>query len=307
MKKFKLPIIIVLTFLIIFSLTACKSDIQTDDTTVPVVYRTVSFATSGGSEIPAIRVLDGGTATAPANPTRDGYIFDCWIFEGKEWSFAVDKVTADITLTAQWIDSASVYSYIPIEGAEGQACITGLKRELAVYEIPTTVKGLTVSAIGDGVFAEKESDKTTKIILPDTVSSVGRNSFYKCENIEIVVNGALIEVGEAAFYNCNFLKKITLGEGLVSLSAQAFEGCTSLSEVTLPSTLEDIGEDVFNDCIALVEIRLPKALKAIGNGAFVGCDALENVYFGGTTAEWDSITVDGQNHELTSAKLHTEG
>jgi len=65
----------------------------------------VTFDSAGGSEVPSQFVpTAGGTATRPADPTRDGYTFVDW-FQGSSanpYDFST-SVTGDITLTARWI------------------------------------------------------------------------------------------------------------------------------------------------------------------------------------------------------------
>ena len=62
---------------------------------------TVTFDTDGGSKIDAQEVDENGTATKPADPTKDGYTFKGWQLDGKDYDFAT-PVTADITLKAVW-------------------------------------------------------------------------------------------------------------------------------------------------------------------------------------------------------------
>ena len=61
----------------------------------------VTFDSDGGSTVSAQNVAHGGTATQPADPTRDGYDFDGWFNGETEWNFAT-AITAPITLKAKW-------------------------------------------------------------------------------------------------------------------------------------------------------------------------------------------------------------
>lgn len=69
----------------------------------------VIFNSNGGSDVAAINVTSGSAieATAvPADPTREGYTFAGWYKESdwkNVWDFATDKVTANITLYAKWV------------------------------------------------------------------------------------------------------------------------------------------------------------------------------------------------------------
>ena len=62
---------------------------------------TVSFDSAGGSAVKAQKVTDGAKATRPADPTRDGYVFDGWYKGDAKYDFST-PVTADLTLTAHW-------------------------------------------------------------------------------------------------------------------------------------------------------------------------------------------------------------
>ncbi len=303
MKSAKRLTAFMLGLLMLASLVSCVTTVPPDDT-VEVVYHTVTFETNGGSAVQPARVLNGARLGEPTPPSKDGYIFDCWKYDGKRWDFSYGKVSADMTLTAQWLDAATVYAYTPVEGG---ACITGIKRSLELMQIPSVLNGISVVAIGEAVFADTIKETTKAIIVPSSVVSIGKNAFRSCKDIEITVQGALREVGELAFLDCNLLKGLSLAEGLRSISPQAFTGCTSLESIVLPNGVESIGENAFEDCTALKSLTLTSSLKIIDDGAFLGCEALSDIYFAGTEAQFGEISIANGNNELRAATLHTEG
>ncbi len=66
------------------------------------ITHTVTFSDpDGNTSTPAQTVNDGATATAPQDPTRDGYAFDGWLLNGEKYDFS-KPVTKDITLVAKW-------------------------------------------------------------------------------------------------------------------------------------------------------------------------------------------------------------
>jgi len=65
---------------------------------------TVTFDSDGGSSVsPETNVQHGSTINPPSPPTKTGYTFDAWYYEGVVWDFTQDIITDSITLTAEWI------------------------------------------------------------------------------------------------------------------------------------------------------------------------------------------------------------
>ena len=69
---------------------------------ITFTYCTVSFNSNGGTSVNPQSVLKGEKASKPANPTREGYTFDDWYYQGERWSFVGYTVTENMTLEAKW-------------------------------------------------------------------------------------------------------------------------------------------------------------------------------------------------------------
>ena len=99
----------------------------------PVVTWTVSFVDGQGTTLTTRTSIDGGSVTAPADPTRDGYVFNGW-----DTSF--DNVTSDLTVTATWALGAEAAEVVK---EAGQAETTGGLARLAdgtdAYTLVTTL------------------------------------------------------------------------------------------------------------------------------------------------------------------------
>lgn len=81
---------------------------DTDDGDVtpptPVEY-VVRFDTVGGSEVVSVKVSGGEKIERPADPVKEGYIFDGWYLSSDystRWNFESDAVNGNITLYAKW-------------------------------------------------------------------------------------------------------------------------------------------------------------------------------------------------------------
>ena len=77
----------------------------------------VVFNTAGGSTAPAYQtVVYNGTASKPADPTRDGYTFRAWQLNGTDYNFET-PVTGSITLVATWIQTERTVTFM-VDGVQ---------------------------------------------------------------------------------------------------------------------------------------------------------------------------------------------
>lgn len=264
------------------------------------VYYTVTFDANGGSAVESRKVADGGYVTEPSAPSRDGYVFNGWNdAQGKSWLFEYNKVTSDMTLTASWISAENVFGYRKVEGAD-EAVITEIKQKTDVIAVPSQIGGYRVTGIAEVTFAgltsseqEDVSEGVSEIILPATVTAVGDSAFRNSAGITITVKGALTSIGEGAFYNCDGLQEIALGEGLSELAADVFSGCTGLKTVCLPQSLTAIRENAFEGCQNLISVLLYGQVTVIEDSAFDDCNKLTLIYFGGTETQLDFLLTEG--------------
>lgn len=279
--------------LFVMCLASCRGG-NGDDTETHAEYCTVSFDTWGGSQVEAVRVLEGNKINEPQAPVKDGFIFNGWSYNGKDWTFSRDTVTGSITLTAKWIDVESLYQ---LEGdTDIGFTVTAVKKEYENMTVPAKARGGNIVAVGEGVF-EGVSEKVKSITLAETVRSVGKNAF-KNVTVDITVNGELTQVGESAFYGCTGLKKIDFGEGLTTIPPTAFYGCSSLGELVLPSTLEKIDENAFEDCTSVKAIIMHKQTVTVCDGAFFNLPLFEVIYYYGTQTDVDEVNVAIKNDDL---------
>jgi len=69
-----------------------------------------------------------------------------------------------------------------------------------------------VTSIGEAAFFQCTAI-AGKVIIPASVTHIGRQCFAECENItEVVLPASTVYVGEGAFYRCQALVKVTVGD-----------------------------------------------------------------------------------------------
>ena len=109
---------------------------------------TITFETNGGSAVAKVFVEKGGLLVAPANPTKEGFVFDGWYTDKAltaKYDFAT-PVTKSFTLYAKWAEEGKIAKFTDIDS------------EAWYYDYVTTIveKGL-MNGISETEFAPDAS------------------------------------------------------------------------------------------------------------------------------------------------------
>ena len=185
--------------------------------------------------------------------------------------------------------------------------------KITPFNAKELVVGVGVTKIEDNQFP---GSPYISIILPDTITSIGKNAFH-CRNLKsIVIPDSVIDMGANAFANCVSLENITLSKNITAIPDSAFSGCSALSEITLPNKIETIGEKAFYNCEKLKKItfndklrsiganafenckqltvfKVPSSLETISDRAFLNCDRIENIELGNNLKTVGSSVFEG--------------
>ena len=162
-----------------------------------------------------------------------------------------------------------------------------------VLEIPATYLDKSVTEIGYEAFSRR-TDIVGSVVIPDSVTSIGSNAFYRCsalETVEISDTSQLASIGNGAFAHCGALKDVIIPDSVTSIGLDAFRECFSLTKINLPDSVTSIGASAFENCKALetIEISDTSQLASIGESAFLSCDKILNIYIP------DSVTSIGRS------------
>ena len=205
------------------------------------------------------------------------------------------------TEPAPWRESGEYITSIMVgEGVTSiGAAAFGSLENLKNLSLPSTLNKIGDYAIG-------ACTSLTSVTIPENVSEIGIWAFTGLWSLEeISIPGSIAKISDYAFAGCNALRKLTLNGGTTAIGKYAFTGCTSLTELTLPDGLETVDESAFKDCEVITKLSLPASVTSIADGAFSGCTALADVYYLGTKAQWDAISIGADNEPLLNAALHT--
>ncbi len=143
--------------------------------------------------------------------------------------------------------------------------ITAYNGDSISLTVPQKIGGVSVTAVGEGVFSYENHPNLEQIILPASVAAINAKAFYQNTSIRSVTAEGVETVGNQAFYCCSSLTKADF-PGLTQADMHAFSGCTALYDISL-AKLETLGNYAFSGNRGLNEISLP-ALTSIGTNAF---------------------------------------
>ena len=253
-------------------------------------------------------------------PYKTGFSFEGWFTErdgqgtllSAKYLGSPDvntwQLDNDTTFYAYWVKGTDKrFLYYKTTETTGNITVYGV-RDSSITEvgIPAIIDLHPVDEIAGGNF----TNLLTKIILPETVKVINKDSFKNCWNLQTVTfedNSQLTSIGYSAFYNCIHLTSITIPATVTVMDEKAFLGCSDLQTVTFEdnsqltsigdyafvfchklqtvtfgdnSQLTSIGFQAFYDCNNLTSITIPAGVTSIGSHAFRECTNLASVTFG---------------------------
>lgn len=129
-------------------------------------------------------------------------------------------------------------------------------------------------------FQQMSSLETVEIA---SVAKVGDYAFYDCNNLKSVhIGGGLVVdgVGKNIFKSCDNLTTVVFENGTLAVGYAMFEDCVSLVNISLPDSLVEIGELAFDDCRSLTTITVPDSVEKVGRYAFHDCTSATTAYIG---------------------------
>jgi len=278
--------------------------------TVNIYYITyaVTFNSNGGSSVPSQTVVQGETATRPANPTKTGtttysYSLIRWCTDeelNNEYNFDT-PVNNNITLYAQWIITFTTVnnlsSWLGSQTANSSTT-------------PYTVK-LNVSTLGqndssvNGTLGKVLINNSTKYVSLDLSSgsftSIPASAFNGCTSLTgITISDKVTSIGNAAFAKCTNLTAITVDAGNTVYSS--YDGVLYNKDKTtlvaypggkigasILNSVTSIGVNAFYGCTGFTNVIIPDSVTSIGGGAFSECASLTSVTLP-TNANFTSIS-----------------
>lgn len=256
-----------------------SSPIEADITLYPIVQEGWKLKFYVGEELVHTSEVDlGSSFVYPDNPTKEGYDFAGWKKKGEEevYIYSSTVIGSDMELEACW-NKKGLLSITNTGNVSGNATYKN-DSNVTVIIIPEKINGVTTTKIAD--YAFNQWTNITKVVLPPTINSIGKNAFTGCTNLsQCTLSDNITTIGYEAFYGCSNLS-VNIPNRISSIDSFAFRE-SKILEAILPETLMTMGNGVFYDCESLTTAVVPSTITMIPMNTFNGCNILKGVTING--------------------------
>lgn len=137
-------------------------------------------------------------------------------------------------------------------------------------------------------------DQIKKVVIDETVTSIGDRAFSECKALtEVMLGAGIREIGAYAFSHCESLPAVYLPDSVTKIGEYAFSYCSSLKEFVVPSGVQVISRGMLAYCTTLESIVIPEGITMIQDQAFAGCLGLVRIEFKGNAPDFGESTFSG--------------
>ena len=193
---------------------------------------------------------------------------ECWSLASVNLSDNIEKIGYSCFLNCERLDNVVLPKNL-----------TSLQS--SAFRDCTSLKSITLNDKITGIPAYCfYNTKITKIVLPNSVRSIGDSAFANTPLININIPSNLTNIGGSAFANCQGLKSFYLNDRINYIGMSAFSNCQNLSFVRLPPQLFRINDFLFDGCTNLEVVQTGSGLGEIGSYAFRNCTSLKKLETG---------------------------
>ena len=230
---------------------------------------------------------------------------------------------AALTLTTGTAISETLLSAIPVTASAEESYTTGTEGNLKYMkysdhveisggdlsatsiEIPDTIEGVPVTAIGMNAFCGYSSVES--VTIPDSVTDIGNYAFNMCTKLKSVKLPANLKtVGIRAFEYCKSLTTVEFPDRVVAFSSKVFDGTPWIQEqrekgplviingalidaqdakgdVVIPSEVKYVAASAFARNMDITSVVYPEGVSKISDNTFFYCSNLTSVEAKGAT------------------------
>ena len=151
--------------------------------------------------------------------------------------------------------------------------------------IPSTLGGFPTMSIGDNAFDSSAGHLITSVVIPSSVTTIGKYVFHSCTSLaSVTIPNSVTTIGNGAFDSCSSLNSVTIPNNITTIRKYTFYSCISLTSVSIPGSVTTIGNSTFEFCSSLTSVTIPSNVTTISDYAFAYCSSLTSINFLGHVA-----------------------
>ena len=161
--------------------------------------------------------------------------------------------------------------------------------DAANKQVAEILRGKT--EIDDDTIPKALKSKLTKVVILNSVMSIGNFAFYGCRSLtSVTIPNSVTSIGYSAFRDCHGLTSVSIGNRVTSIWSMAFCNCPGLMSVTIPDSVTSIGGGAFDGCTRLMAVTIGNGVTNIGDAAFRDCYGLTSVAIPNGVTRIESFT-----------------
>ncbi len=171
-------------------------------------------------------------------------------------------------------------------------------------------KNITVIEAG----AFENCTKLDTVTIPEGVVTVSDGAFLGCTSLSSVsLPKSIDQISGLAFIGCSSLKSITVNSShpyltvsdgcLINKNTKTLIVATSDAKIPSDASVTTIGNGAFNGR-NISYIVIPKSVTSVGQFAIANCKKLSAVYYCGTESDYEAVTVEEMNLNITVQSLY---
>lgn len=202
-----------------------------------------------------------------------GYVVTGW-----DYDFS-NPIVQDITITG-FCEVADEMKPFNFSSTSTTCDITGVTD----YNATKIIIPECVTSIASGAFSYCTNLQSVEI--PDSVISIASDAFSRCYNLSYNIKNGLKYLGNTSnpflyLVGVDSAKIITaaIDNKCKIIGNSAFYNCDSLTSVEIGDSVMSIGNYAFYDCDSLTSLEIGTSVTSIGNSAFYSCNSLTNITF----------------------------
>ena len=210
--------------------------------------------------------------------------------------------------------ASAIIEYPPFTFDEQTGTITYCESVSSRLNIPSNINGHYVTSIGNQAF--RQCYEITEVIFPNTINNIEGWSFAYCDGLEkITLPKSLINF-KPSFVGCYNLTDINVdseNKYFCSIDGVLFSKDKKTliefpygkaTDYIIPDGTNIIDECAFETRSKLKSISIPLSVKNIKDCAFLKCFNITDVYYQGTEAQWNQISIGEFNQWSPNVKIH---